>query len=136
MAQAAHAVAVQASAQVAGTATAVRGRTQLGFDDASFARAPQRTARAIPATPLCAGCRASEARYGFRDSEMTSDDARPRALCFECFRIELTHRQAVAARLARGWDARQVPLPLEDTLKELTRRRRRAQIAARHALGI
>jgi len=29
-----------------------------------------------------------------------------------------------------------VSLPLEETLKELTRRRRRAQIAARHALGI
>jgi hypothetical protein len=26
-------------------------------------------------------------------------------------------------------------LPLEDTLRELTRRRRRAQIAARHALA-
>jgi len=86
---------------------------------------------------LCAGCRDKEARYGFRDDE--DDDPtveRPRTLCFSCFRVELTRRQAVKARLARGWNARQAPLPLEETLKELTRRRRRAQIAARHALGI
>ena len=55
---------------------------------------------------------------------------------FACFRAELTRRDAVTARLARGWTGRQVSLPLEDTLKELTRRRRRAQIAARRALGI
>ena len=113
---------------------------QLGF----FARtgrtaAPaSRTMRQEPsrsAAPLCAGCRAREARYGFRrhDDEPSMD--RPRTLCFECFRAELTHRQAVAARLARGWNASQAPLPLEDKLNELTRRRRRAQIAARRALG-
>jgi hypothetical protein len=38
--------------------------------------------------------------------------------------------------MARGWNAQQVRLPLEETLKELTTRRRRAQIAARHALNI
>jgi hypothetical protein len=59
---------------------------------------------------------------------------RPRTLCFDCFRMEIGRRQAIAARLARGWNAQQVNLPLEDTLKELTTRRRRAQIAARHAL--
>ena len=84
-------------------------------------------------TPLCAWCREKEARYGFRDGEDPLE--RPRTLCFECFRIEVGRRQAVAARLARGWNAEQVGLPLEETLKGLSRRRRRAQIAARHALG-
>jgi hypothetical protein len=84
-------------------------------------------------SPLCAGCRAREARYGFRDEAHPEAD-RPRALCFDCFRMEIGRRQAVAARLARGWNASQVRLPLEDTLKQLSLRRRRAQIAARHAL--
>ena len=87
------------------------------------------------AAPLCAGCRQREARYGFRVDDAPPGEDRPRTLCFSCFRIELDYRQAVAARLARGWNAQQVGLPLEDTLRELTRRRRRAQIAARHALG-
>jgi hypothetical protein len=87
-------------------------------------------------TPLCAGCRAREARYGFREHDDDPALERPRTLCFECFRMELTHRQDVAARLARGWNAAQAPLPLEDTLHALTRRRRRAQIAARHALDL
>lgn len=91
--------------------------------------------RTSAAAPLCAGCRQKEARYGFRVDESAAGDDRPRTLCFTCFRIELDYRQAVAARLARGWNARQVELPLEVTLRELTRRRRRAQIAARHALG-
>jgi hypothetical protein len=50
--------------------------------------------------------------------------------------MEVSRRQAVAARIARGWNASQVTLPLERTLDTLARRRRRAQIAARHALGI
>ena len=90
-----------------------------------------------PARPaprkLCAGCRAREARYGFRDEAHPQAD-RPQTLCFDCFRMEIAWRQAVAAQLARGWNASQVRLPLEDTLKELSLRRRRAQIAARHAL--
>jgi len=86
--------------------------------------------------PLCAGCRDKEARYGFRDEEGDPAADRPRTLCFTCFRVELARRQAVSAQLARGWDASQVNLPLEETLNELTRRRRRAQIAARHALGL
>jgi hypothetical protein len=49
--------------------------------------------------------------------------------------VEIGRRQAVAARLARGWNATQAQLPLEQTLETLSRRRRRAQIAARHALG-
>jgi hypothetical protein len=108
-------------------------------------RAPDAPTRAN-AAPLCAGCRRNEARYGFRVADAEPGEDRPRTLCFSCFRIELDYRQAVAARLARGWNAEQVRLPLnlperlngvpfEETLHELTRRRRRAQIAARHALG-
>lgn len=99
-------------------------------------RVPARPSVTRPAAPLCAGCRAKEARYGFRQSDDDPTTDRPRTLCFECFRVELTHRQAISARLARGWNASQVSLPLEDTLAELTRRRRRAQIAARKALEI
>jgi hypothetical protein len=84
---------------------------------------------------LCAGCREKEARYGFQDDEDPSVE-RPRTLCFACFRVEIGRRQDVRARLARGWNAQQVSLPLEETLKELTQRRRRAQIAARRALGL
>ena len=87
-------------------------------------------------TVLCAGCREKEARYGFRDEEGDPTTERPRTLCFSCFRVELTRRQAVKARLARGWNAEQVSLPLEETLKQITHRRRQAQIAARHALGL
>ena len=95
------------------------------------AEAGQRCADAT----LCAGCRARDARYGFRDEGDDPNVDRPRTLCFECFRIEIGRRQAVAERLARGWNAEQVKLPLEETLRTLTHRRRRAQIAARHALG-
>jgi hypothetical protein len=49
--------------------------------------------------------------------------------------MEINRRQAVAARMARGWNAQQVRLPLDNTLRTLDRRRRRAQIAARHAIG-
>jgi hypothetical protein len=84
--------------------------------------------------PLCAGCRTREARYGFREEGDDPAALRPRTLCFDCFRMEITWRQDVAARLARGWNAQQAQLPLDATLNALARRRRRAQIAARHAL--
>ncbi len=87
-------------------------------------------------SPLCAGCRAREARYGFRGEADDPVAERPRTLCFKCFRVEISRRQPVAARLARGWNAEQVRLPLEETLRALTTRRRRAQMAARHALGL
>jgi len=88
-------------------------------------------------TPLCAGCRAKEARYGFRAEGAEAGSAdRPRTLCFDCFRIEIDRRRRAAEQLARGWNAAQVGLPLEDTLNELSLRRRRAQIAARHALEL
>ena len=112
---------------------------QLGF----FAGNGDTTVRSNPAhvsarhiAPLCAGCRAKEARYGFRRHDDDPATERARTLCFECFRVELAHRQAVASHVARGWNASQVPLPLDEKLNELTRRRRRAQIAARKALGL
>jgi len=49
--------------------------------------------------------------------------------------MEINRRQALAAHLARGWNAVQTDLPLADTLHELDLRRRRAQIAARRAIG-
>ncbi len=107
--------------------------------------------RAVPSGPehgegprraakLCAGCRAKEARYGFvREAGESAlagiGGGRPNTLCFECFRMEIDRRQRVAAQLARGWNAEQARLPLADTLKDLDLRRRRAQIAARHAIG-
>ncbi|MBI4888719.1 MAG: hypothetical protein HY824_16595 [Acidobacteria bacterium] len=92
------------------------------------ARTPARPRRGA-AAPVCAACRAREARYGFRTA---SDDPlvdRPRTLCFECFRAEVVRRQEVARAV-------QPRLPLGQTLEELDRRRRRAQIAARRAVGV
>jgi hypothetical protein len=110
---------------------------QLALSTGWTAALRRSTAVAPASRPvLCAGCREKEARYGFRDDEDEPTTDRPRTLCFSCFRVELTRRQAVRDRLARGWNARQVSLPLEETLKQLTHRRRRAQIAARHALGL
>ena len=106
---------------------------ELGLRQSPVTSRPVRSTANQP--PLCAGCRAREARYGFRPEgvEAAAFD-RPRTLCFDCFRVELTRRQLVRERMARGWDAQQVGLPLEDTLRALDKRRRRAQIAARHAL--
>ena len=86
---------------------------------------------------LCSACRAREARYGFRDEH--DDDpavARPRTLCFDCFRMEMDRRRIAAAQLARGWNATQTELPLPARLETLARRRGRAQIAARRALDL
>ena len=93
--------------------------------------------RAGEQTRMCAACRAHEARYGFRDRH--DDDpliGRPNTLCFDCFRMEIDRRQAAATQLARGWNATQARLPLAGRLDALSRRRRRAQIAARHALDM
>lgn len=112
---------------------------QLALHEGWTAALRRGSSAAVPSSraPLCAGCREKEARYGFRNEDDEDPTVeRPRTLCFACFRVELMRRQAVKARLARAWNAQQVSLPLEETLKELTHRRRRAQIAARHALGI
>ena len=90
-----------------------------------------RTVRAV----LCVSCREREARYGFKVDVDDPQVDRPRTLCFECFRLELARRQEVARTVQR-----RLPLaparPLQQTLDALTRRRRRAQIAARKAMGI
>lgn len=88
--------------------------------------------RPRPGAQVCAGCRSKKARYGFRND---AEPQRTRTLCFDCFRMEIERRQSAAAQLARGWNAEQVALPLSYTLERLDRRRRRAQIAARRALG-
>lgn len=124
-----------AQAQRVQAMTGAAGAHQLGLYGPPAPAAPRpRVRRGTGRRAMCAGCRAREARYGFSDDEQPDLEGRPRALCFECFRLELDRRQAVRARLARGWHAQQVGLPLDERLRELTRRRRRAQIAARHAL--
>ena len=92
-----------------------------------FVRAPRR------GRPVCARCRAREARYGFRDEELLEA---PRTLCFDCFRLEILRRRERAEQLARARNATQLELPISATLDHIDRRRHRAQIAARHALGI
>jgi len=107
---------------------------QLALYEAGRAGRARRAGRAVR---MCAACQAREARYGFRSGK--EDDAgvdRPKTLCFDCFRMEIDRRRAVAAQLAHGWNATQADLPLSGTLEALSRRRRRAQIAARHALGL
>ena len=80
-------------------------------------------------TVLCQACHAREARYGFRAAHDDPQVERPRTLCFECFRIEMGRRQEAAHAI-------QVKLPMEQRLDSIHRRRRRAQIAARRALGL
>jgi hypothetical protein len=110
---------------------------QLGLYEGAGLRLPSvQRGRTAAQPPMCAGCRAKEARYGFRpEGEDDPTLERPRTLCFECFRVEVTRRQLVREHMRRGWNAKQVGLPLQDTLRTLDKRRRRAQIAARHALG-
>ena len=98
------------------------------YESPTPAPTPVRPKR-VSSPSLCSACRAREARYGFRRADDDPVVARPRTLCFDCFRAEMTRRHEAARAV-------QVRLPLEQTLKELDRRRRRAQIAARHALGL
>ena len=109
---------------------------QLALYGESLPPAAVRTtrARAGEETRMCAACRAHEARYGFRDRHDDPLVGRPSTLCFDCFRMEIDRRQAASAQIARGWNATQASLPLAGKLEALSRRRRRAQIAARHAL--
>jgi hypothetical protein len=98
--------------------------------------------RPVDAPALCAACRAKEARYGFRIDDVDPALDRPSTLCFECFRTEIARRQE-ALHTTQPW-LPLVPRPatgsrdaeLERTLQSLSLRRRRAQIAARHALAL
>ena len=98
--------------------------------DADIRPHPRPSRRRVP---LCAGCRAKDARYGFFDDE---SQERPRTLCFECFRLEIVRRQESAAALARARNAAQLELPISEKLKQIDLRRRRALIAARRAVGL
>ena len=106
------------------------------YDKAGKARRAGKAGTVVHA-PMCAACQEREARYGFRDEDVDDPDVdRPRTLCFNCFRMELDRRRAVAAQLARGWNGTQTELPLSGRLEALSRRRRRAQINARRALDL
>ena len=118
---------------------------QLALEEGWTSTAGRRPhGRSAPRSVLCSACRAREARYGFRDEWNPVTD-RPRALCFECFRVEIDRRHTQPTDLgndapvkigaARDATVRQAALPLGKTLEALSRRRRRAQIAARHALA-
>ena len=104
---------------------------QLVLDDRWTRRPGQvnTTGRTAQKPPLCAACQAREARYGFKATTDDPQVGRSRTLCFECFRLEIGRRQEAAQTV-------QVRLPLEETLDSLSRRRRRAQIAARRALAV
>jgi hypothetical protein len=106
---------------------------QLALDDRwthhSRPARPSTAHTAAQKPVLCAACKASEARYGFRGDADDPQVDRPRTLCFECFRVEIGRRQEAARAV-------QAQLPLEQTLDTLRRRRRRAQIAARRALAV
>ena len=70
-------------------------------------------------SPLCAGCREKEARYGFQDDEDPAVE-RPRTLCFTCFRVELTRRQGNFATRPRHLRCHE---PVERTIAPITIRR-------------
>ena len=78
-----------------------------------------RATRPRSSAVLCTGCRQKEARYGFG---RYGEPDRPSTLCYPCFRLELEKRQPLP------------PYPTRDAI--WSRRRRRAQIAARKALGL
>ena len=103
--------------------------SQLALDQRWTDRPRPQMRRAPQPTVLCAGCQAHEAHYGFRPDKDDPLAERPRTLCFECFRAEIGQRREAAQAI-------QVRPPLEQTLESLSRRRRRAQIAARQALEV
>ncbi len=93
----------------------------LALDDSSDLSPATRPA---PARHLCAGCRQRPARFQYR-GHVKAD--RSHTLCFQCYR-------AAMDRVRRGVRP-PVPSAADTRYEELARRRRRAQIAARHALA-
>ncbi len=114
----------------------VNGRTDVAGQlelDPQWAHAPEPAERTSKRR-LCARCQAREARYGFRPPYPQPPRERPSTLCFECFRLELERRHS-AARYSARTQSEPLHIPLEERLRQLTLRRRRAQIAARRAVG-
>lgn len=68
-------------------------------------------------TILCQSCHGREARYGFSTPQDPQIE-RPRTLCFECFRLEMSRRQEAARAV-------QVQLPLDQRLDAICARRAR-----------
>jgi hypothetical protein len=116
---------------------------QLALDNRWTIHRRPAAPRPADAPARCAACRAKEARYGFRTDPDDPPLSRPSTLCFECFRAELARRHGtmhiVQSRLPltpRRVRTTQADTELGRTLDSLTLRRRRAQIAARGALGL
>jgi hypothetical protein len=108
--------------------TPERRRPYAGRVHSGLARVG-RTADRRGGVVLCQSCHGREARYGFRAEHDDPQVDRPRTLCFECFRVEMGRRHDATRAI-------QVQLPLEQRLDAIHKRRRRAQIAARRALGL
>ncbi len=89
-------------------------------------------APARPAHPrhLCAACRERQARFRYR-GVVKAD--RAHTLCFECYRAELNRQRARRALVVPP--VGQQVLPLAECQRRLDLSRRRAQIAARHAIS-
>lgn len=85
-----------------------------------------------PAAPkhLCAACRDRHARFHYR-GVVKAD--RAHTLCFRCFRAELNRQRVRRTLIAPAVTERL--LPVEERERLLARRRRRAQIAARHVMA-
>lgn len=85
-------------------------------------------ASTLPSRPtvrhMCAGCRQRPARFQYR-GHVKAD--RFHTLCFQCYRAAMDRVRADARRAGTA--------PADARYEDLARRRRRAQIAARHALA-
>jgi len=125
---------------------------QLAFALEESPARPEPVARPNPGRHLCAACQARPARFRYR-GVVKAD--RMHTLCFQCYRSALDRARTVSLRLLRaslpgdpgdgpgpaaavvarpGLFARQITEAAGERDAALSLRRRRAQIAARHAL--